>query len=262
MKSCFSTLGCSDRALDGILSLANKYNISSLEFRGIGGILDGRLIPEFSEDRLPETYKKISDAGLTVAVIGTSCSFHDGGEKLPGVIDEGIRSAEIASALGAEYIRVFGNRIKNEHSTENVISGIAELCDRITGNTKVLLEVHGDFNTCEALAPVCSSLKDRKFGLIWDICHTDEPYGDNWESFYSEFSGLIKHVHVKDKKRGGALCLPGEGDLPVRDILKRLKSDGFDGCISLEWEKKWHKELPEIEPALEAYLAQVSEFLN
>ena len=34
----------------------------------------------------------------------------------------------------------------------------------------------------------------------------------------------------------------------------RMLEDGYDGFFSLEWEKKWHPELPPVEDALERYV--------
>ena len=53
------------------------------------------------------------------------------------------------------------------------------------------------------------------------------------------------------------LCLIGEGSIPIGDIVSTLLNDGYDGYFSLEWEKKWHPELPEIEEALKAYVSMM-----
>ena len=39
-----------------------------------------------------------------------------------------------------------------------------------------------------------------------------------------------------------AQALMGEGDLPVAGIARRLRDDGFDGYMSLEWRER-HPEL-------------------
>ena len=50
------------------------------------------------------------------------------------------------------------------------------------------------------------------------------------------------------------LTLIGEGDVPIARIADRLLSDGYDGYFSLEWEKKWHPELPDIDAALCSFI--------
>jgi sugar phosphate isomerase/epimerase len=46
----------------------------------------------------------------------------------------------------------------------------------------------------------------------------------------------------------------GEGDIPVEEGLRSLDTIGYDGCISVEWEKKWHPEIAEPEIAFPQYM--------
>jgi sugar phosphate isomerase/epimerase len=47
-------------------------------------------------------------------------------------------------------------------------------------------------------------------------------------------------------------ALPGEGVLPVSDLLDELARDGFAGAVSFEWEKFWHRHLPSLHEAMES----------
>ena len=253
MRLCFSTLGCSDRELEQILSLAKNYNISALEIRGIGGVLNNAQIDVFSPQSLQNTAKEFKKYGVTPIVLGTSCAFHNP-EKYENAVTEGRYAVKLAEALNIPNIRVFGDRL-TEGSTERIISGLRELCS-VSDRVNILLEVHGDYNRSETLAPVTDNMKNVKnFGLIWDIEHTHKPYGDRWREFYSAFRPYVKHVHIKDfSDTAKGLCLVGDGDVPVKQIAEVLESDGFEGYFSLEWEKKWHPELPEIEEALDSFI--------
>ncbi len=252
MKLCFSTLGCCDRNLDEILALCTRFEIFALEIRGIGGVLDNRLIPDFGEERINSTAECFGNAGVTPLILGTSCSFHEK-DNFESAVCEGKAAVFTASELGVRGIRVFGNNLGDNpaESTQRVIDGISMLCRTADeAGTDVLLEVHGDFNTVEALMPVVKALENEKhFGLIWDICHTQKTYGENWREFYDAFCPFIRHVHIKDTKNG-KLCLPGDGDIPIKAIVSHMLNDGYSGAFSLEWEKKWHPELAEIEEAL------------
>ena len=108
-------------------------------------------------------------------VLGTSCKFHTE-ENIGKAMVEGKESILIASRFGIPYIRVFGNNITDlrDECIAGVIRGIKELCDFADGkNVTVLLEVHGDFNTVEALTPIIEELGgNRRFGILWDIAHS------------------------------------------------------------------------------------------
>lgn len=44
----------------------------------------------------------------------------------------------------------------------------------------------------------------------------------------------VRHVHVLDIAPDGTLCLPGQGTIDWRGMLNRLRSQGFDGAVTLE----------------------------
>ena len=260
MKLCFSTLGCSDRSLDEILSLAKSYQTHAIEIRGIGGTLNNREIEAFFPTNLQRTLQKFESAGIFPSVLGTSCSFHRE-EKFEAAIMEGVGAIRIASALGIPFIRVFGDKLlpnEKEACVDRIVKGLHRLCqedERVT----VLLEIHGDFNTEETLLPVLDSMsRVKNFGLIWDIEHTHQSYGNRWLSFYKFARPYIKHVHIKDYSNARkSLTLIGDGDIPIAEIVAQLIKDGYNGYLSLEWEKKWHPELPDIETALLSFITLI-----
>ena len=261
MKLCFSTLGCSEMSLDEIFSLCSDFGVSAVEIRGIGGVLDNAKIPELSAENTDKTKAAFQKSGVLPIVLGTSCMFHNK-ERLDDAIAEGLEAIKIAERLGIPYIRVFGDkRYEGDEigCTERVINGIKTLCESAK-SVSVLLEVHGNFNTEAALAPVIEALSDvENFGIIWDIEHTHEPYGENWVEFYRFIRPYVKHVHIKDRTDGGDLVLVGEGDVPIIPIARQLLRDGYDGAFSLEWEKKWHPELPDIRTALDSFIKVMNE---
>ena len=46
------------------------------------------------------------------------------------------------------------------------------------------------------------------------------------------------------------LCRIGAGEVPLAAICRALTDRGYDGYFALEWEKRWHPELPEPDVAL------------
>ena len=69
-------------------------------------------------------------------------------------------------------------------------------------------------------------------------------------------AGHVVDVHVKDSRleSDGKLVatVPGEGDLPVGELLDLLEKADYTGPVTLEYEKLWHPYLPELRVALEA----------
>ena len=258
IKLCFSTLGCSELSLDDILSMSQNHGIPAVEIRGISGVMNNLEITDFCVENHNSTKNKLKSFGIIPIVLGTSCAFHNE-EKYNDAINEGLASIKIAEALGIKNIRVFGDRFKPD-STERIISGISLLCES-TDKVNVLLEVHGDYNTIDALRPITDTLSAYgNFGLIWDIGHTHRSYGENWMEFYGFARPFTKHVHIKDiSDKEQRLVLIGHGNVPIKPIVEKLISDGYDGYFSLEWEKKWHPELEDMPVALDSFIKVMNE---
>lgn len=256
MKTCFSTLGCVDYTLDQVIELTKQYGLDGIEIRGMHGKLRTEEIEPLMNHRLADTQARLANAGIEPVVLGTSCQFHEG-VNWERVMEEGRAAITTARKINIPYVRVFGNYFRPDVSvaTQRVIRGIRQLIDdTFDTNVCILLEVHADFNRAEELTFIARALDSSRFGLIWDVYHSDIYYKDDWMALYSQIRPWIRHVHIKDYHRSnGTLCLPGEGDIPLFPILQQLRNDGFDGFVSLEWERRWHPELPEIEQALACF---------
>jgi sugar phosphate isomerase/epimerase len=70
---------------------------------------------------------------------------------------------------------------------------------------------------------------------------------------YNQLKKYIFHTHIKDAmltEKGETYTLLGEGNAPVKEALHALKSGGYAGYYSFEWEKLWHPEIQEPEIAI------------
>lgn len=85
---------------------------------------------------------------------------------------------------------------------------------------------------------------------------------ESWENI----GPFVIHTHFKDSEKTGKddyrLTLTGEGDVPIADALLLLKSGGYGGYLSLEWEKAWHPELPDATEAFPQYVARMKDYLR
>lgn len=262
MKLSFTTLGCPDWSFDKILNEAQNMGFDGVEIRGIDGKMRAEEIPLFFPENLEKTREYISSHHLELVGFGTSANFHTP-QKVSEGLEEGKKAVDVCAAAGIPVVRVFGDQIQDQEKAKETIDmvgqGIAKLCDYAEGKgVDVVLEIHGDFNTIEAVSGVIDHCKQYScFGILWDVEHSDRAYGNDWHPFYEIIRPYLRHTHIKDHIRNAdgtfTLCLPGEGDIPLENIIITLQEDGYDGYYSLEWEKKWHPELPEPEIALTAY---------
>jgi sugar phosphate isomerase/epimerase len=151
VKLAFSSLGCPDWTLAAILDAAGRMGYDGVELRFIEGDDALWARPELTGSGLAETRARLLDAGLVVACVDTRSFFHDPDPAVRRVaFDEAVRSLELAAALGAPGIRVFGDRVQPGQDFESTRWLIAEALGRLAEHARavgaeVWIESHGDF---------------------------------------------------------------------------------------------------------------------
>lgn len=267
----FSTLGCPDWTFEHTVTQAAQMGFTAVEVRGFGAEMRTERLPCFLPENRAATRALLERCGIKLCVAGTSVRFHDE-RLLPSALDEGRRAVDTCAEMAIPCIRVFGDELPagegRAQTIGRVAEGLAELCDYAAGRgaVKVLLEIHGDFNTVDAVAPVLERLSAHPaFGVIWDVEHSFRAYGEDFTGFYELIRPWIRHIHIKDcvMHNGEAVVrLPGYGDVNIPQILGRLKRDGYGGYYSFEWEKRWHPEIAEPEEAFPEYARRMREWLK
>ena len=266
MRLSFSTLGCPGWSFEQIMENAHEMGYEAVELRGVGNQLRMEALECMRPENRSALKCLLEKNQIKLCGAGTSVQFHDA-EKYEEALEEGRLALQLCTELGIPFIRVFGNTFPEGEPKEAVMrrveEGIASLCDyasslRPSDPVQVLLEIHGDFNSLPVLNQLCEALENEPgFGLIWDVYHSWLWHGENFLPFYEALRSRIRHVHLKDcvlEDGKPKLCLPGEGVLPLKEMIKQLQADGYTGFYSFEWEKRWHPELPEPERALPWYV--------
>ncbi|MDR1902755.1 MAG: sugar phosphate isomerase/epimerase [Treponema sp.] len=265
MKLSFTTLGCPEWSFAKILDEAQKMGYSGIEIRGIEDKMLAEEIVQFFPENRQAALDALKARGLEMVGFGSSVRF-DPADKFDAMLAEGKRAVDVCQFMGIPLVRIFGNNFPAGESESAVIERVARGAGLLAeyGEDKgvmVLLETHGDFNTVERVKGVFDQVKSKNFNLLWDVAHTDFTYADDFMKFYSVMKDRIVHTHFKDHIRGNPadektykLCQIGEGNIPIKAIVKRLLADGYKGYFSLEWEKKWHPDLPPAEIAYPEFI--------
>ena len=265
----FTTLACPDWSWEQAVQRAVEYGYQGLELRGVEGEMDLTKAAPFTDSRLPATKRELSERGLAIPCLDTSCRF-DQATELDNSIDEGKRHIDLAGELEAPSIRVFGDRIPDSQSREKIIEqvvqGLLALAQHAEGTgVQVLLESHGDFARVQNLLDVMQAVHHPHVGVLWDVHHPYRFFSEPLADTYEKLKDRIRHVHLKDSvsTNGGVrYCLLGQGSVPVSEVLQLLANGGYDGWIAFEWEKRWHPEIEEPEVAFPHYAKTMTEYLK
>jgi len=261
MNLSTTTLANPEWDLATILERYPAYGYRSLDFRGCSGEMLLWNLPEFSRD-LSDTAARITDAGLTVSCISTGIrTVGTGSDRRDEIESELNPTLEICRALGAGQIRVFGGAydeavLEREAAVAQVGANLRAIADRaVDFGVDVLLETHDAWTRSEDALAATTAAARPNVGLCWDIKHTYWVAEETPLATWRKIGALVRNTHWKDvvrgeRARGDRLCLCGEGQVPLADAFQVLEAHGYDGPLTLEWEKRWHPEIEEPEFAL------------
>jgi sugar phosphate isomerase/epimerase len=268
MKISFSTLACPSWSFQTAIELAHTLGYDGIELRFLEN--SDRLweLPAFQGAGLKETRDRLASTGLVIPCVDTSCLFHDREEsQRRQSLEMGQRMVELAAALKAPGIRVFGDRVQPGADLPStaawVADGIHQLAEfaRPSG-VEIWLESHGNFAPAAASMSVLRAADCTNCGVIWDPLNAYSEFAEEIGEGWRLLAGAVRHVHIKDARRiDGAPedqpwepVLLGEGDFPARELVALLSKHGYQRFVSFEWEKKWHPHIADPEIALPHFI--------
>lgn len=239
--------------------MAGEFRVAGIELRGIGGRMD---MPAYCAEQhlTPAVVREICQrhrARLVVA--GSSVKLTAAAEKDRAEL---LDFSVWADALGIPYIRVFGGGAWGTPLTPADYQRAAELVnwwrqEKAARRWRVdlLLETHDAFSASEPCLRLNQQLA-QPLHLIWDSHHTWRVGGESLSFTWKQLGPLVRHVHVKDSvdrpsaRHPYTYVLPGDGQMPLGELIALLQAERFDGFRSLEWERFWHPYLPPLRDAL------------
>ncbi|MGC1649496.1 MAG: sugar phosphate isomerase/epimerase family protein [Candidatus Sulfotelmatobacter sp.] len=270
----FSTLGCPSWEWKKILDFAEEHGFSAIELRGIGGKLDLPSLPLFAADRIEQTKQEIRASKLQIACVSSSAQMYvEDPAKRAKELGDARRFIDLAAALGAPYVRVFGGKAESDKSPvpsdetkAHVADGLHEL-GKYAGPLKVtvIIESHDHFTVSATLKSVLQSADSEHVGLLWDAHHTFATSNEDPEFTVRQLGSWIRHTHLKDSTGSGEdrkYVLTGRGNVPIQRQIEALRSIRYKGFYCFEWEKMWHPDIDDPEIAIADYARVVGQCLG
>ena len=270
----FSTLACPAWPWSKVLDYAASHQFAAVELRGLEGNLDLPSHSVFAASRIAHTKSEIRAHDLRIACISSSAHMDEPtGPKRATQISDAKRFIDLAAALDAPYVRVFGTDssgdksiVPDEELKERVASGLKELGDYAAAhNVTVIIESHDRFVTSPVLSDVLARAASDHVALLWDAHHTFADGKEDPEFTISQLGKWIRHTHLKDSVpdgNGRRYVLTGRGDVPIKRQLAALRKLGYKGFYCFEWEKVWHPALTDPEIAVADYARVISDYLR
>lgn len=245
MRLAFSTLGCPGLPLAEVAALAARTGWTGLELRAAD---DEPVHAGLSDAQRRAARADL--AGITVLCIATYAQVASAGAADDACIEEILAHAHLAADLGARAVRVFAggdDAQADARAAHRLRTAAAELPEGV----EIWLETHDTHPRGRDVARILSAVDDPRVRAVWDIAHPWS-HGEMPEQTATALGPRLAHLQLKDiaSRADHTPVLLGDGVLPLREALKAAAGAGYDGWLSLEWERKWFPAAAPLEQAL------------
>ncbi len=219
-------------------AVAADLGLRYLELRSAWGVN----VLDLSDDQVADVQRILDAHGIGVSSIGSPI----GKVNVTDDFDEHLRRMDravvVAQRLGAPFIRVFSFFLtpdqRPEDHRDEVVRRMAALAERAAAGGVVLLhenekEIFGDVP--ERVHDLVTAVGSPALRLAWDAANYVQcgvvPYPDA----YRLLRPYTDYLQVKDAVLATGEVVPaGEGDGCLRETVRALADDGYEGFVSME----------------------------
>lgn len=278
MRISGHTMGTPEYTLDGAIELFSKIGLDGIE---IIVQTDGYpcAIPfDATKEEILKVGEKVCATGMEVAGLTPYFNLYNSldEEERQKECRDLMRVIDMAKLLNTHRIRIYGGKFVDGEKDEDgkkleaLVKSMRELGDYAEKNdVKLCMENHFGTMTTSAKETmrIANAINHPAVGILYDQANIAFFPAEEYEEAIEIQKDKIFFVHCKDLVyRGGKpqkprfnmvshineedrtvhSRIPGDGILNWPGILKRLKEIGYDGWISLEYERRWQKiDLPD-----------------
>jgi len=219
------------RVLDGL-------GIRYVEFRSAWGVN----VLDLTDDQVTEV-KRILDAhGIGVSSIGSPIGKVNVTDDFEEHLRRLDRAVVVAQRLGAPYIRAFsffltGDQRPEDHRDE-VVRRMAALAGRAAAGGVVLLhenekEIFGDVPA--RVHDLVTAVDSPALRLAWDAANYVQCGVVPFPDAYRLLRPFTDYIQIKDAVLATGEVVPaGDGDGRLRETVRALADDGYEGFVSME----------------------------
>ncbi len=265
MKIGFSTLCCPNYDWKEIFSMATDLGFDGIEVRYIK---EEEALSPFSIDKCDDTAVMLKKARIEIPCLSTGgCIKHENWSETK---EEILKYMNIASRVGAKYIRILGDihaAPEGEVDDSVVASRIKEIVpDAEKHDVILLVETNGVYADTNRLADLLNDIASDNVAALWDVHHPYRYFGESAETTLTNLGAYIKHVHIKDSIKDidekVTYKIIGEGDIPLDDMMLALRSINYEGYVTLEWVKRWNAELSDAGVIFPKFVEYMQEYTS
>lgn len=255
MKISFTTMATPELNIHSQISVAKEYGFDGIDFRvmhdGKGEISLETGLKEANEIR-----RELNGINLP-GILCYNKKIQDGHDNMVSSI---LKHLHLAQMLEIPTIRIFTGKPENDTDLNYLITILQDVLEQDKSNVVIAMQNHIEASVTlhEALA-VCREMKTDRIGIIVSPDHAVLS-GESMEDILPELAPFTTQMYVADLDEKHKLVPIGDGIIDFSHILDTLYANGFQGYVTLKWEKCWHNELDAYPIAFHSFLQWLKVF--
>ena len=269
MKIAGHTMGTPEYTVLEAIKLFHDIGIDGAEIVVQDGYRSG-----ISTACLPEELEAVKRAaaenGIEISALTPYNSyFNDLNDELRRKeIDDICKVIDACQFLGAHYIRIYGGNLQAGDTEalperrQRLVEAMRFLGDK-AAEKDVTLVIENHFNTmCVSARESVDMIREinhPNVRILYDQANLSFTGKEDYQEAIAVQQDYVAYMHVKDlvfkegvaftsdevshpdeSKRNVYTRIVGEGVVPWPEILRSVKEHGYDGWLSMEYERRWH----------------------
>jgi len=269
MKIAGHTMGTPEYTVLEAIKLFHDIGIDGAEIVVQDGYRSG-----ISAACLPEELEAVKRAaaenGIEISALTPYNSyFNDLNDELrQKEIDDIGKVIDACEFLGAHYIRIYGGNLQAGDTEalperrQRLVEAMRFLGDK-AAEKDVTLVIENHFNTmCVSARESVDMIREinhPNVRILYDQANLSFTGKEDYQEAIAVQQDYVAYMHVKDlvfkegvaftsdevshpdeSKRNVYTRIVGEGVVPWPEILRSVKEHGYDGWLSMEYERRWH----------------------
>ncbi len=219
------------------LDLLESEGVRHLELRGVWG----KNVLDLTDAEVARVQAELKARGFRVSAIGSPIGKIGIDDPFEPHLARFRRALDLADALQAPFIRLFSFYVPQGRAADyrsQVMARMEALAAAAEGRRVTIghENEHGIYGDVpERCLDIIRTINRPQWKTIFDpanyVLESVRPFADA----YPLLEDSIAYLHIKDvvwvERR---ICVAGEGDGQVKQVLAALKARGYDGFLSLE----------------------------
>lgn len=208
----------------------------------------------FHKYNIAATVRELRAKKLEIPCFDTSCDLSSETEDFVPAIRNLI---QVAKNMQVPYVVI----VALQDNEDLVRNRLAELVDDAeAADVTILIKTSGIFANTGRLRALLDDFACDQLGALWDMHHPYRDFDESADTTIKNLGAYVKHVHLRDSDDKDTYNLIGEGNLPVKEMVRALSSIDYDGFVSLEWKTEWMEDLPYYEVIFPHFVNYMSRF--